>query len=72
MEGLDEGGGEGVEVPDGVDQLIKGDLPGFIIQTDPEFTAGRFGNKWYTFAYMHNIILIFLLQTPGELIIPNI
>ena len=43
MEGLSEGGGEGVEVSDRVTQIIKGQLPGLIIHRDPDSVTGGIG-----------------------------
>ena len=43
MEGLGEGGGEGVEVSDRVTQIIKGDPPGLIIQIYPDSVTGDIG-----------------------------
>ena len=43
MEGLSEGGGEGVEESDRATQIIKGDPPGLIIQIYPDSVTGEIG-----------------------------
>lgn len=40
MEGLGEGGSEGVEVPDNVTQLVEGQVPTFVIQIYPQLLDG--------------------------------
>ena len=72
MEGLSEGGGEGVEVSDRVTQIIKGDLPGLIIHIDPDSVTGEIGRYSDLFIVMYyEILIIISAQTPGLLIISN-
>ena len=72
MEGLSEDGGEGVEVSDRVTQIIKQDLPGLIIQRDPDSVTGEIGRYCDPFIVMYyGILIIISVQTPGLLINSN-